>query len=90
MKRAPENSRREVRSTGLFPSEAEIARRLSQSPAAWREKAVILERHGLPRIDPIMGGRYWPSIKAWWNRRYGLTTLETSQPDGEEDLDALR
>jgi hypothetical protein len=75
--------------TGLFPCEAEIARRLSQSPRNWTAKALVLERHGLPRVDPLMGGRYWPAIVAFWNRRYGLATIEASQPDGEEDLNAL-
>jgi hypothetical protein len=74
---------------GLFPSEEEIARRLSQAPNDWRAKATILERDGLPRIDPIMGGRYWPGVYAFFNRRYGLSRIEVSQPDGEENLDAL-
>jgi hypothetical protein len=75
---------------GLFPNESEVARRLSQSLTDWRAKAPVLERDGLPRVDPIMGGRYWPAVKAWWNRRYGLSNVEVSQPDGEENLDALR
>jgi hypothetical protein len=74
----------------LFPCEAEIARRLSQTHDEWRAKATVLERQGLPRIDPVMGGRYWPAVHAWWNRRYGLSTVEASQPDGAENLDALR
>lgn len=78
------------RDIGLFPSEAEIARRLSQDPAGWRAKAIVLERDGLPRVDPIMGGRYWPAVLAFWNRRYGLSTIDVSQPDGGENLDALR
>lgn len=75
---------------GLFPCEAEIARRLSQDAKAWAGKAIILERDGMPRIDPVMGGRYWPAVLAWWNRRYGLSIVEISQPDGGEDLDALK
>jgi hypothetical protein len=75
---------------GLFPCEAEIARRLSQAPENWAAKAKVLERHGLPEIDPLMGGRYWPAVLAFWNRRYGLSIVEASQPDGEEDLNALR
>lgn len=78
-----------VRNQGLFPCEAEVARRLSQDPAEWAAKAVVLERHGLPRIDPVMGGRYWPAVHAFWNRRYGLSTIEANQPDGAENLDAL-
>jgi len=78
-----------ARRQGLFPSEDEIAFRLSQTPVEWAAKVVILERDGLPRIDPIMGGRYWPSVVAYFNRRYGLSNIEASQPDGEENLNAL-
>ena len=82
-------ARRSSRNQGLFPCEGEIARRLSQEPRKWRATAVVLERHGLPRVDPVMGGRYWPAVLAWWNRRYGLANVGVSQPDGEEDLNAL-
>jgi hypothetical protein len=78
-----------ARSHGLFPGEAEIARRLSQTPNDWRAKAAVLERDGFPRVDPLMGGRYWPAVLAWWNRRYGVSTIEASQPDGEENLNEL-
>lgn len=79
-----------VHHQGLFPCEAEIARRLSQDPKDWAAKAIILERDGLPRVDPIMGGRYWAAVEAFWRRRYGLSTAMPSQPDGEDNLDALR
>lgn len=74
---------------GLFPNESEIARRLSQSPLEWPAKAIVLERHGLPRVDPLMGGRYWPAVQAYWHRRYGLSSIEVHQPDGKENCDAL-
>lgn len=77
-------------SAGLFPSEAEIARRLSQELQSWRAKAVVLEREGMPRIDPIMGGRYWPAVEAYFNRRYGIATSAPSALDGMENLDVLR
>jgi hypothetical protein len=78
-----------VRSQGLFPSESEIARRLSQEPAEWAAKAKVLERDGLPRIDPVMGGRFWPAVVAYWKKRYQISTIEPLQPDGEENLDAI-
>ncbi|MFM9857694.1 hypothetical protein RUR49_04310 [Pseudoxanthobacter sp. M-2] len=78
-----------VRKQGLFPSEAEIARRLSQTPTEWAAKAALLERAGLPRIDPVMGGRFWPAVEAYWRRRYGLSSVEVSTLDGLENLDAL-
>jgi hypothetical protein len=76
--------------SGLFPSEAEIARRFSQDTTGWSSKVIILEREGFPRVDPLMGGRYWPACKAWWNRRYGLGSFEVLQPDEGEDLEALK
>src|SRR5436309_11473330 len=51
---------------GLYPCEAEIARRLSQSEKHWRQIAPRLEREGLPKIDPIMKGRYWPAVEAFF------------------------
>lgn len=87
---ARSNGSVKIRSQGLFPSEAEVARRLSQTPSEWAAKARILEREGLPRIDPIMGGRCWPAVEAFWLRRYGLANITPSQPDGEDNLNALR
>ncbi|GJD82368.1 hypothetical protein [Methylobacterium haplocladii] len=74
---------------GLFPSEAEIARRLSQTPREWAAKAKVLEREGLPRIDPLMGGRFWPAVRAFWMARYNLSAIEIPALDGAENLDAL-
>lgn len=78
------------RRPALFLREDEIACRLGQTLGEWSAKAMILERHGLPRIDPLMGGRYWPAIRAFWDRRYGISNAGASQPDGGENLDALR
>ncbi|WP_043702601.1 hypothetical protein [Methylobacterium sp. 4-46] len=77
------------RDAGLFPSEAEIARRLSQTPQEWAAKAIVLERDGLPRVDPLMGGRFWPAVRAYFLARYGLPGAEALAPDGPENLDAL-
>lgn len=76
-------------SVGLFPCEREIAHRLSQDLSGWRARAVVLEREGLPRICPIMGGRYWPAVLAYFNRRYGVANLSPSATDGMENLDVL-
>lgn len=86
---ARRSTNEKIRTQGLFPCEDEVARRLSQDPAEWRAKAIVLEREGLPRVDALMGGRYWPAVMAWWHRRYGLASVEVSQPDGAENLDAL-
>jgi len=66
---------------------AEIARRLSQSEKHWRRIAPQLERQGLPKIDPIMKGRFWPAVEAFFRNRHGLGNMVGSQPDGEEMWD---
>ena len=81
--------RRPHQDQGLFPCEAEVARRLSQDAERWAATAIVLERDGLPKIDPLMGARYWPAVQAYWNRRYGLSRVEASALDGQENLDAL-
>jgi hypothetical protein len=72
---------------GLYPCEAEVARRLSQSEKHWRRVAPQLERDGLPKIDPIMKGRFWPAVEAFFRQRHGVGDMVPSQPDGEETWD---
>ena len=83
---------RKYQDSGLYPSEAEVARRLSQDPATWGAKAVVLERDGLPRIDPLLGGRFWPAVEAYFQRRHGLNSVSNAGPlvpDAMENFDAL-
>lgn len=72
----------------LFMKETEIARLLGQKLDEWRAKSLILERDGLPKIDPLMGGRYWPAVEDFFHRRYGLHSMAGAgprRPDGEEN-----
>ena len=58
----------------LFPDEAEIAR-VVLGPGrarAWPGLAVVLERRGLPRVDPQFGGRYWPKVREFLDRMQHL------------------
>ena len=87
----------------LYPDEAEIARRVLGGRAQeWPGKAAVLERDGLPKIDPLMGGRFWPAVRQWFLDRHGLVgqllggeTLPAKSrvrivpfaPDGEVDFD---
>jgi hypothetical protein len=68
----PDDAIGTLKRQGLFPCEAEVARRLSQSDKRWRTVARQLEREGLPKIDPVMGGRFWPAVVAFFRNRYGL------------------
>ena len=72
--------------TALFPDEAEIAVAvLGQARAKqWPGLAVVLERNGLPRVDPQFGARYWPAVKAFLDRRAGME--RDRQPDQDPGI----
>jgi hypothetical protein len=38
----------------------------------WRQVAQFLETRGLPKIDQLMGGRYVPAVRAFFDHLYGL------------------
>lgn len=72
----------------LYISEAVVARRVLGTGALprWSGLATVLEREGLPRIDPLTGCRYWPAVKAFLDRRHGLgqAGVLPSTADGAE------
>lgn len=37
----------------------------------WPGLAAVLERSGVPKVDVMMGGRYWPAVQAFFDRRHG-------------------
>jgi hypothetical protein len=55
----------------------------------WPAAALVLERHGLPRNCPLMGGRYWPAVKAFLDRYNGLEqTAEVTDLSQQENWNA--
>jgi hypothetical protein len=57
----------------------------------WKALAALYERQGLPKIDQVMGGRYVPAVKAFFDRAYGLdgpASLVSAAPDGIERPEA--
>jgi hypothetical protein len=57
----------------------------------WCQLAALLEARGLPKMDALMGGRYVPAIKAFFDRDYGLAGAQSPlAPDGIEDLGAWK
>jgi hypothetical protein len=56
----------------LFLSDAEIAERIPQSLDEWVAAAAVLERHGLPKRDPLFQERRcWPMVRDFLCARAG-------------------
>ncbi|QHP69557.1 hypothetical protein EI171_21060 [Bradyrhizobium sp. LCT2] len=58
----------------LFASEMDISVAL-MGPGRyteWRGIVPLLERRGFPKIDGLMGGRYTPAVRAFFDREYGI------------------
>lgn len=71
----------------LFADEAELARALlGERSGAWRELVPLYEARGFPKIDPMMGGRYVPAVKAFFDREYRLTERGPAAPQGTEGV----
>lgn len=77
----------------LFADDAAIGAALlgSQRAGEWAQFAALLEVRGLPKMDALMGGRYVPAIKAFFDRDYGLLGANSPfAPDGIEELGAWK
>jgi hypothetical protein len=57
------------------------------SRAAFIKSLSILETRGLPRVDPVFKGRYWPAVRAWLDHRAGIGDKQVMAIDGEETWD---
>jgi hypothetical protein len=59
----------------LYPDEAAIAVAVLGPKRAkdWPRIAQHLEdKHGLPPVDPEIGGRFWPAVVAYFRMRHGM------------------
>ncbi|MCW6513144.1 hypothetical protein [Lichenifustis flavocetrariae] len=75
----------------IFLPDAEIAKRVSMSQAQWEATAVVLERSGLPKRDPLFNNqRCWPSVRAFLFRRSGHADPTAEASSIVENLDAFR
>lgn len=52
----------------LFANDAALAEAImgAGKTVEWRNAAALLEARGLPKIDPLMGGRYVPGVLAFF------------------------
>lgn len=84
MTRAPDDQQSEP----LYVSDAEIVRRLGVSPKTAGRAIASLEAHqGFPPRDNLFAGkRYWPAVKAFLDRRSGLS-IEATAKSWTENFD---
>lgn len=77
---------RSVMPSSLFPDEKEIGRLvLGPRAAIWPGVAGVWEKAGLPRIDPLTGGRYWPAVERFLDSRYGMADPPSGAADAPEN-----
>jgi hypothetical protein len=76
----------------LFPDEDAIAQAVLGPTRArlWKSIAAELEKRGFPRIHPLLGGRYWPSVVAFFDRENGLSSLASDLNTARAQLPAIR
>lgn len=79
----------------LFATDEEIG----EAVLGWARKdefkglAVLQERHGMPKMNPLWGGRYVPAVKAFLDHQYGIgqSAAVPLAPDGiEGDIHEIR
>ena len=72
--------------SSLYPNGQELAKCvLGKNAKQWASIAPTLEREGLPRIDPLTGGRFWPAVLAFLDQRHGVRKDRiAATADGEE------
>jgi hypothetical protein len=56
--------------------------------AEFKQLVPLLEARGLPKVDQLMGGRYLPAVRAFFDHQYGLDRVGDPPlaPDGVEDF----
>jgi hypothetical protein len=71
---APRNRERQItlRDLPLFADERSLSEALlgRGKYTHWRAVVTLLEGRGFPKIDGLMGGRYTPAVRAFFDREY--------------------
>ncbi|WP_439398451.1 hypothetical protein ACRQ5Q_14395 [Bradyrhizobium sp. PMVTL-01] len=62
----------------LFPTEQALACALlgPGRTTEWNQIAPLLEKRGLPKIDGLMGGRYTPAVRRFFDLEYKVGDAE--------------
>lgn len=73
----------------LFASEEALACALLGPGRAveWRQISPLLEARGLPKVDGLLGGRYVPAVRAFFDREYNIRgDAQVTAPDAPAEL----
>ena len=83
-----------IQALPLFATDAALGAALlgDDRVQEWRQIASMLEAHGLPQVDHLMGGRYVRAVVAFFDHQYGLNRGGDAPlvPDGVEDFDGWK
>ena len=74
----------------MYLTDTEIRERLNIPERRWRPAVQHFERQGFPRVDPLIGKRYWPAVQAWLLKHYLDAEGRSQDTDESEDWDALK
>lgn len=79
----------------LFASDDAIGAVLlgSERVSEFQAMVPLLEARGLPKVDQLMGGRYVPAVRRFFDRLYGLDSGADDAPlapDGTEDFEGWK
>ena len=72
----------------IFATDAELAVALlgKGRAKAWADLVPLYERKGLPKIDPLTGGRYVPAVRRFFDEQNGVSSAPPLRaPDGIEE-----
>lgn len=68
--------------TPLFVDDAELCKLLGVRS---RQTLAILEKRGLPPVDPVLGTRYFPAVRQFLDNFYGVGNAHAPCADGQEN-----
>jgi hypothetical protein len=77
----------------LFATEEQLSAALmgSGKTIEWCQIAPLLERRGFPTVDGLMGGRYVPAVKAFFDREYKVAGAgQVTAPHAPAELGAWK
>lgn len=71
----------------LYASDAQLARTIcgAAHEKEWTRFVLLHEGRGLPKIDPVLGGRYVPAVRQYLDALEGVSATAPAR-DGPEDL----